>query len=104
MNTITFIKSILDDNIYWGREYIFHSNIRYEGKTMEEIILDDKNFIEASELFLKEIELLVNENMDFNKDIDKIKKLLKKFEHIEWNLDRRNYFIEFAISFNEGAI
>jgi hypothetical protein len=104
MNPITIIKSLINENNNWSREHFFHSYIRYEGKTIEEIFLDDKNFIEASDLFLQEIELMVNENMDLNKDIDKIKKLLEKFEHFESNLDRRSYFIEFTISFNKDVL
>ena len=104
MNPITIIKSLINENVNWSREHFFHSHIRYEGKTIEEIFLDDKNIIEASDLFLQEIELMVNENMDLNKDIDKIKKLLEKFEHFESNLDTRSSFTEFLISFNKEVL
>ena len=58
------------------------------GKTFKEIFFEDNNFIEASDLFLREIELLVNEDIEFNKDRYKIENRLKKFEDIELNLNQ----------------
>jgi hypothetical protein len=51
---------------------------------MEKHFKHYNRIVEAFDIFLKEIELQINENIDFNKD--KIKSLLKKFEEIEYEL------------------
>ena len=82
-------------------DFVINCNFQYihyfryllkKSEVKAEQILDDKRFIEASDLFLKEIELLVNENTDFNKDKHKIQSLLKKFEEIERELVIRYSF------------
>ncbi len=74
------------------------------GKTNEVEILNDKTFIEASNQFLSEIELMVNENMDLYKDKYKIQNLLKKFEEIELELDERYKFKDITIEQNDHAL
>ena len=56
----------------------------------EPLSLRNFHFIEASDLFLKEIESKVCESIDFNKDKQEIQRLLQKFEDIE----REVHFIE----------
>jgi hypothetical protein len=42
--------------------------------------VENFNFLEDCSLYLSEIELQLNENIDFNKEKNKIQNLLKKFE------------------------
>ena len=53
-----------------------------------EVLFNENRYIQASDLLLKEIELLVNGNVDLNKDRNKqkIQILLKIFREIEYNL------------------
>jgi hypothetical protein len=57
------------------------------GEILEEQCFNDNKLIEASNLFLSEIELMSNNNIDLYKY--KIQSLLKKFEEIELELDER---------------
>jgi hypothetical protein len=57
------------------------------GEIFEEQCFNDNNLIEASNIFLSEIELMSNDNIDLYKY--KIQSLLKKFEEIELELDER---------------
>jgi hypothetical protein len=87
MNPLKFIH-----NLFIG-EHINNKLIMFSrrGKN-EEFFFKENRYIQASDLLLKEIELLVNENVDFNKDKEKIQSLLKIFREIEYNLDSRNSF------------
>jgi hypothetical protein len=62
---------------------------------------EDYNYIEASDLFLREIELLVNKDIEFNKNRIRIEDRLKKFEDIEWDLYQRYRYKEGLIYMNE---
>ena len=57
--------------------------------TFENRFIKDHKFIEATDLYLKEIELIVHENIDFNKEKHNIQNYLKKFEEIELDLSKR---------------
>jgi hypothetical protein len=73
-------------------------NIDQGVNSMEERVLSNFRMIEASDLFLREIEYMVNENIDFNKDKYKIQSLLNKFEEIELELNLRyesTHYIKF---------
>ncbi len=54
----------------------------------DKILSNENRYIQASDLLLKEIELLVNGNVDLNKvkNKQKIQILLKIFQEIEYNL------------------
>jgi hypothetical protein len=60
-----------------------------ETDTFRNEFLKDHKFIEATDLYLKEIELIVNENIDFNKDKHNIQNLINKFDDIELELSKR---------------
>jgi hypothetical protein len=57
--------------------YLQLTRIKYNGKTFEEQFCEDYNYIEASDLFLREIELLVNKDIEFNKNRIRIEDRLK---------------------------
>ena len=58
----------------------------------KELFFYEIRYTQASDLLLKEIELLVNGNIDLNKaeDKHKIQSLLKTFEETEYNLNEIN--------------
>ena len=85
MDPISFISSLFCTKP--KRHYV---DIIQGAITMKELSLRDYRVIEASSIFLKEIELLVNENTDFNNDKHKIQSLLQKFEDIELELELIN--------------
>jgi hypothetical protein len=85
MDPISFISSL-----FCTKPNRHNVDIIQGATTMKELSLRDYRVIEASDIFLKEIELLVNENTDFNNDKHKIQSLLQKFEDIELELKRVN--------------
>jgi hypothetical protein len=97
MNPVTIIHSLFDEPKY----SLQLTSIKYNGKTFEEGFLEDYNYIEASDLFLREIELLVNEDIEFNKNRIRIEDRIKKFEDIEWDLYQRYRYKESYIFMNE---
>ncbi len=62
------------------------------------------NFIEASNIFLSEIELQLVEIGDFKKDKYKIQSLFEKFEDIELNIILRYKYNWTLIYVNERAL
>jgi hypothetical protein len=52
-------------------------------RTKNDYCLRDFNFIQAADVFLKEIELKVGDNIDFNKNKQEIQRFLQKFQDIE---------------------
>jgi hypothetical protein len=72
------------------------------GEIFEEQCLNDNNLIEALNIFLIEIELLSNDNIDLYKY--KIQSLLKKFEEIELELDKRYKSYKEIIEINEDLL
>ena len=66
----------------------FLEKINDKALSFRDIFLQDNRFIIASDSFLNEIELLV-ENIDFNKDKQNFQILITKFEGIEMELDGR---------------
>lgn len=64
-------------------------NIEKGVRTKEDSLLRNTRFIEASDVFLKEIELKVGENIDFNKDQQEIQRLLQKFQDMEREVHSR---------------
>lgn len=100
MNLKSIIHSLFDEP-----KYSLHIlRLRYSGKTFKERFSEDYNFIEASDLFLREIEILVNKEIEFNKNRFKIEERLKKFEDIELNLNQRYSYIETLITLTELSI
>jgi hypothetical protein len=88
MNTISCIMNLFNKSDIKPRSFL--KNEHYQSLVpFEDEFLQDHHLIVASDLFLKEIELLINEISDFNKDKHKIQSLLKKFEEIEVELDER---------------
>ena len=65
------------------------------GSNVKEFMFVENRYIEASDLFLKEIELLVNGNDYLSKDKYKIQSLLKTFKEIEYNLNEINNYYGF---------
>ena len=59
--------------------------------------LEDYHFFEGCSYYLREIELQLNENIDFNKDKYKIQSVFKKFEDFHENLVFRHEFNEVCI-------
>jgi hypothetical protein len=56
--------------------------------------LETYNFLEGCSLYLREIELQINENIDSNNEKHKIQSLFKKFEDFERHLD---YILEYDV-------
>jgi hypothetical protein len=84
MNLISCITNLLDKPDDIQRTFIDTKDLSFK----EELLLD-QHCIKASDLFLKEIELLV-ENIDSIRDKHNIQILLTKFEEIEMELDERH--------------
>jgi hypothetical protein len=82
MNPLKFIHNLFID------EPKIHTRMFFQSDTIEEFLVYENRYIQATDLLLKEIELLVNGNGDFNKveDKQKIQILLKIFREIEYNL------------------
>ena len=88
MNPISFFRYLFDEPKY----YTCSVSLHYVGKSFEERFLEDHNFIKASDIFLSDIESMVYENIDCNKDKQKIQNKFEKFDDIEFNLiDRYEY-------------
>ena len=83
MDAIWALKWIL----FGTKPHRHYVDINKGTTTCKERILRDYRIIEASDIFLKEIELLVNENTDFNNNKHKIQSLLQKFEDVELELE-----------------
>jgi hypothetical protein len=81
MNLFKFIHNLFIDQPKIHTLYFAQSD-------RNELFFYENRYIQASDLFLKEIELLVNGNVDLNKDRNKqkIQILLKIFREIEYNL------------------
>jgi translation initiation factor 2B subunit (eIF-2B alpha/beta/delta family) len=84
MNLISCITNLLDKPDDIQRTFIDTKDLSFK----EELLLD-QHCIKASDLFLKEIELLV-ENIDSIIDKHNVQILLTKFEEIEMELDERH--------------
>jgi hypothetical protein len=69
-----------------------------------EMFLEEHKFIEACNVFLREIELHLDEISDFDKDKHKILSLFEKFKDIELNLYQRYYYNQLLIRTNERII
>jgi hypothetical protein len=59
--------------------------------TAQKCFLEEHKFIEACNVFLREIELHLDEISEFDKDKHKILSLFEKFKDIELNLYQRYY-------------
>jgi hypothetical protein len=73
MDTFEFIYNFLTGKLIPRELFYYKSSL-----TEEEFCLARDRYIEASDLFLKEIELVVNGNDDLNKDNHKIRSLWKR--------------------------
>ncbi len=82
MDTFEFIYNFLTGKLI-PREVFYYKSSLAE----DEFCLARDRYIEASDLFLKEIELVVYGNDDLNKYKHKIRSLLKFLEEIEYSLD-----------------
>jgi hypothetical protein len=83
MDAVKRSYKLLTNIPYICKIYIGYDNQDY---TDEEFILEQNRYIEASDVVLKEMELLVNGDIDLNKEKHKIHSFLKTFEDIEYNL------------------
>ena len=90
MSLISFFKFLFnypDDEI---AKILNSLNESFNNKdTFEDQFLKDHKCIVATVLYLNEIELIVNGNIDFNKDKHNIQNLIKKFEDFEFSLSNR---------------
>ena len=90
MNLISYVKLLFnypDDEIIMAIRSLREA---FRDKdTLKNRFIKDHKFIEATDLYLKEIELIVHENIYFNKDKHNIQNYLKKFEEIELDLSER---------------
>ena len=90
MSLISFFKFLFnypDDEI---AKILKSLNESFNNKdTFEDQFLKDHKCIVATVLYLNEIELIVNGNIDFNKDKHNIQNLIKKFEDFEFSLSNR---------------
>jgi hypothetical protein len=94
---VSFIKFLFcEDKAMIGKEQ--------DWQTLEEMFLQDRQFIEAVNVFLREIEFMVNENIDFNNDAPKIQALFKKFEDFEMDLVYRNRLSQKLIDAKESIL
>jgi hypothetical protein len=90
MNIISFFKILFnypDDEIAKALKSLNESLSNKDN--FKEQFFKDHKFIEATALYLNEIELIVHGNIDFNKDKHNIQNLIKKFEDFELSLSKR---------------
>ena len=105
MNIISFFKILFnypDDEIAKALKSLNESLSNKD--TFKEQFFKDNKFIEATDLYLNEIELIVHGNIDFNKDKHSIQNLIKKFEDFEFSLSKRFRSKESIISVIKGLL
>jgi hypothetical protein len=90
MNPISYILKLFDGppGLDYGYFKTRRAACRMHGA---EMFLEEHKFIEACNVFLREIELHLDEISEFDKDKHKILSLFEKFKDIELNLYQRYY-------------
>ena len=84
MNLISFFNYLFDNDDDEIAQAVKVLKENFSNKdTIKDELLKDHKFIEATDLYLKEIELIVHGNIDYNKDRHNIQNLIKKFEDFE---------------------
>ena len=103
MNPISYILKLFDGppGLDYGYFKTRRAACRMHGA---EMFLEEHKFIEACNVFLREIELHLDEISDFDKDKHKILSLFEKFKDIELNLYQRYYYNQLLIRTNERII
>jgi hypothetical protein len=105
MNLISFFNYLFDNNDDEIAEAVKVLKENFSNKdTIKEKLLKDHKFIEATDLYLKEIELIVHGNIDYNKDRHNIQNLIKKFEDFELSLSKKFTSKELIISSHKSLM
>jgi hypothetical protein len=88
MNPISYILKLFDGPP--GLDYGYFKTRRAACRGAE-MFLEENKFIEACSVFLREIELRLDEISEFDNEKHKILSLFEKFKEIELNLFQRYY-------------